>query len=124
MKALRWFTVRAHLPERLAALEQLSTNLRWSWDKPTQDLFEAIDPTLWSQCGRDPVALLGAVSPAQLDELAALGAVQAGHPNAPTWCVMAVPICRTRSNSLPIGAKIRSCSRRYAAAARGPGGSA
>ena len=70
MKALRRFTVRAHLPERLAALEQLSINLRWSWDKPTQDLFEAIDPTLWSQCGRDPVALLGAVSPARLDELA------------------------------------------------------
>lgn len=70
MKALRRFTVRAHLPERLAALEQLSTNLRWSWDKPTQDLFEAIDPTLWTQCGQDPVALLGAVSPGRLDELA------------------------------------------------------
>ncbi|EUA75373.1 hypothetical protein I553_3266 [Mycobacterium xenopi 4042] len=62
MKALRRFTVRAHLPERLAALEQLSTNLRWSWEKPTQDLFAAIDPALWAQCGRDPVALLGAVS--------------------------------------------------------------
>ncbi|BCO35110.1 DUF3417 domain-containing protein [Mycobacterium heckeshornense] len=70
MKALRRFTVRAHLPERLAALEQLSTNLRWSWEKPTQDLFAAIDPGLWAQCGRDPVALLGAVSPARLDELA------------------------------------------------------
>ncbi len=70
MKALRRFTVRAHLPERLAALEQLSTNLRWSWDKPTQDLFATIDPTLWAQCGSDPVALLGAVSPARLDELA------------------------------------------------------
>jgi glycogen phosphorylase len=73
VKALRRFTVRAHLPERLAALEQLSTNLRWSWEKPTQDLFEAIDPTLWTQCGQDPVALLGAVSPARLDELAVDG---------------------------------------------------
>jgi starch phosphorylase len=70
VKALRRFTVRAHLPERLAALEQLSTNLRWSWDTPTQQLFGAIEPTLWSQCGQDPVALLGAVSPARLDELA------------------------------------------------------
>ncbi|ORV92915.1 glycogen phosphorylase [Mycobacterium interjectum] len=70
MKALRRFTVRAHLPERLAALDQLSTNLRWSWDKPTQDLFAAIDSTLWARCGSDPVALLGAVSPARLDELA------------------------------------------------------
>src|SRR6516164_6287948 len=70
MKALRRFTVRAHLPERLAALDQLSINLRWSWDKPTQDLFATIDPTLWEQCDSDPVALLGAVKPARLDELA------------------------------------------------------
>ncbi|OMB90081.1 alpha-glucan family phosphorylase [Mycobacterium colombiense] len=70
MKALRRFTVRAHLPERLTALDQLSTNLRWSWDKPTQELFATIDPELWERCGSDPVALLGAVNPARLDELA------------------------------------------------------
>ena len=70
MKALRRFTVRAHLPDRLAALDQLSTNLRWSWDRPTQELFATIDSTLWARCGRDPVALLGAVSPARLNELA------------------------------------------------------
>ncbi|MCV7008880.1 glycosyltransferase family 1 protein [Mycobacterium gordonae] len=71
MKALRRFTVRAHLPDRLAALNQLSTNLRWSWEKPTQDLFATIDPDLWFKCGKDPVAVLGAVKPARLDELAA-----------------------------------------------------
>lgn len=70
MKALRRFTVRAHLPDRLSALDQLSTNLRWSWEKPTQDLFESIDPELWANCGNDPVALLGVVKPARLDELA------------------------------------------------------
>jgi glycogen phosphorylase len=70
VKALRRFSVRAHLPERLAALEQLAINLRWSWDTPTQDLFASIDPTLWSNCGNDPVALLGAVNPSRLDELA------------------------------------------------------
>ena len=70
VKALRRFTVRAHLPDRLLALERLSINLRWSWDKPTQDLFAAIDPELWKQVGCDPVALLGQVSPKRLDELA------------------------------------------------------
>ena len=70
MKALRRFTVRAHLPERLAALDQLSTNLRWSWDKPTQDLFASIDPALWAYCANDPVALLGVVNPSRLDQLA------------------------------------------------------
>ncbi len=70
MKALRRFTVRAHLPERLASLHHLSINLRWSWETDTQQLFAEIDPQLWEQCGRDPVALLGAVNPARLDELA------------------------------------------------------
>ena len=73
MKALRRFTVRAHLPDRLAALERLSVNLRWSWDNPTQDLFASIDPELWAQVGFDPVAMLGAVSPRRLDELAVDG---------------------------------------------------
>src|ERR1700754_2019532 len=70
VKALRRFTVRAHLPDRLTALERLSINLRWSWDKPTQDLFEAVDPELWKHVGGDPVALLGQVAPKRLDELA------------------------------------------------------
>ncbi|GJF10814.1 alpha-1,4 glucan phosphorylase [Mycolicibacterium cyprinidarum] len=70
MKALRRFTVRAYLPERLSALDQLSVNLRWSWDKPTQDLFETIDPDLWKLVGCDPVAMLGQVSPGRVEELA------------------------------------------------------
>lgn len=70
MKALRRFTVRAHLPDRLAALERLSINLRWSWDRPTQDLFADIDRDLWQQLGCDPVALLGGVNPKRLDQLA------------------------------------------------------
>jgi glycogen phosphorylase len=70
VKALRRFTVRAHLPDRLAALERLSFNLRSSWDTPTQELFASIDETLWAQHDQDPVALLGAVSPKRLDELA------------------------------------------------------
>ena len=71
MKALRRFTVRAHLPERLSALERLSVNLRWSWHTPTQQLFAAIDEQLWQQVGADPVALLGEVKPQRLDALAA-----------------------------------------------------
>jgi glycogen phosphorylase len=69
VRAIRRFTVRTHLPPRLAALERLSNNLRWSWDTPTQDLFASIDATLWAAHHGDPVALLGAVSPARLDEL-------------------------------------------------------
>ncbi len=95
VKALRRFTVRTHLPDRLAALYQLSKNLRWSWEKPTQDLFASIDPALWTSCGHDPVAVLGAVKPARLDELAldeeflgrldALAADLNDYLNRPLW---------------------------------------
>lgn len=70
MKAIRKFTVRAVLPEPLAALEELAGNLRWSWHEPTRQLFEHIAPELWREIGNDPVALLGAVDPKRLEELA------------------------------------------------------
>lgn len=71
MKALRTFTVRAHLPERLAALDRLAFNLRSSWDIGAQALFADIDRDLWIRHGGDPAALLAAVSPERLDQLAA-----------------------------------------------------
>ncbi|NEW46856.1 glycosyltransferase family 1 protein [Nocardia cyriacigeorgica] len=71
MKALRRFTVRAHLPERLAALGELSTNLRWSWHGPTQNLFAELDPARWLELGHDPVRMLGEVPRERLDELSA-----------------------------------------------------
>ncbi len=71
MKAIRRFTVRTVLPEALAPLDELSTNLRWSWHEPTRQLFREIDPAGWEATGHDPIALLGAVEPARLSELAA-----------------------------------------------------
>ena len=71
MKAIRRFTVRTVLPESLAALDELSSNLRWSWHEPTRQMFRSVDPELWELTGHDPIALLGAVGPARLDELAA-----------------------------------------------------
>ncbi|HEV7567798.1 MAG TPA: alpha-glucan family phosphorylase [Microbacteriaceae bacterium] len=73
MKAIRRFTVRAVLPEQLAALEELAGNLRWSWHEPARELFARISPELWQQTGHDPIALMGAVPPARLTELAADG---------------------------------------------------
>jgi starch phosphorylase len=70
VKAIRRFIVRTVLPEALAPLDELSTNLRWSWHEPTRRLFESIDPILWAETGHDPIALLGAVGTARLAELA------------------------------------------------------
>jgi len=70
VKPIRRFTVRAVVPPALEALDELAGNLRWSWHQPTRRLFEHIDPEAWRRSGRDPVALLGDVAPARLDELA------------------------------------------------------
>jgi starch phosphorylase len=51
-------------------LQELATNLRWSWDPQTRDLFAAIDPALWLASGEDPVRLLGEVSAERLETLA------------------------------------------------------
>jgi starch phosphorylase len=71
MKSLRSFTVRPSLPAELGALESLAMNLRWSWDEQTRDLFRWVDPEQWDASIHDPVRLLGLVSPARLDALAA-----------------------------------------------------
>lgn len=73
VRAIRRFTVRTVLPDSLLGLEELSLNLRWSWDHPTRDLFSAVDPRLWEHCGQDPVRLLGEVSAERLAELASDG---------------------------------------------------
>ncbi|GAA3433197.1 alpha-glucan family phosphorylase [Kutzneria kofuensis] len=71
MRALRRFTVRASLPEPLAALGRLATNLRWTWHPPTQELFAAVDPQAWQRAGNDPLALLRDLPAAHLERLAA-----------------------------------------------------
>ena len=57
----------------MSALGTLSTNLRWSWHPPTQDLFAEIDPQRWSEVSHDPVRMLGEVAAGRLDELAVDG---------------------------------------------------
>ena len=70
MKAIRKLTVRTTLPERLASLETLATNLRWSWHQPTRELFRDLSVEGWRETGHDPVQLLGWIGTEQLEELA------------------------------------------------------
>ncbi|WP_258904500.1 alpha-glucan family phosphorylase [Actinokineospora sp. UTMC 2448] len=70
MRAVRRFTVRAGLPEPLADLGMLATNLRWTWHPPTQDLFAAVDPDIWARVGGDPLHLLAQVPAERLESLA------------------------------------------------------
>ncbi|MGL4339516.1 MAG: alpha-glucan family phosphorylase [Rhodoglobus sp.] len=71
MKAIRRFTVRAVLPQALSGVEELASNLRWSWHEPTRQFFQSIDPALWEEVGHDPIAMLGGVEPSRWNTLAA-----------------------------------------------------
>jgi glycogen phosphorylase len=90
VKAIRRFTVRTVLPQSLSALDELAANLRWSWHEPTRRLFEEIDPEIWRSVASDPVALLGAVSPARIGALAAdpefVGRANALRDGLATYC--------------------------------------
>ncbi|GAB20550.1 glycogen phosphorylase [Gordonia effusa NBRC 100432] len=68
MKAFRRFTVRVQLPANLQPLTELAANLRWSWHRPTQDLFAEIDPEVWAAHG-DPQRVLDETTPERLTEL-------------------------------------------------------
>ncbi|MDF8264941.1 alpha-glucan family phosphorylase [Luteipulveratus flavus] len=69
MKAIRRFHVRTVLPEPLAPLGTLASNLRWSWHSRTRDLFRDIDRRQWEAVSHDPVALLASLSAHELDAL-------------------------------------------------------
>ncbi len=70
MKAIRRFTVRTVLPEELSSLEELASNLRWSWHLPTRRIFEDMSPELWASSAHDPIGLLGEIEPERLQQLA------------------------------------------------------
>ncbi len=70
MKAIRRFTVRTVLPDEIAPLGKLASNLRWSWHLPTTRLFHDLDPEAWEASSQDPVTFLGSVTREKLHQLA------------------------------------------------------
>lgn len=65
------FPVSPMLPPRLEALNRLSLNLRWSWDHPSRQVLEGLDPDLWEQTNHNPRRVLGRISQRRLEQLAA-----------------------------------------------------
>lgn len=70
MKATGTVAVSYNIPSALEPLVRLAMNLRWSWHRPTRELFEGIDPDLWSRVN-GPMALLHASPRSTLEALAA-----------------------------------------------------
>ena len=70
MKAIRRFTVRTVLPESIRPLSRLANNLRWSWHKPTEQLFADLNPQAWDSVNHDPVKLLGSLTREEIQQIA------------------------------------------------------
>jgi len=71
MRAVRHFTVVPAIPPSLASLREVATNLHWTWDRETKDLFERLDPAEWAASGHDPLRLLAGIEPQRWAQLAA-----------------------------------------------------
>jgi len=69
MKAKIQYHVVPNLSTRLAPLRELANNVCFSWKSDIRELFQRIDPGLWSACRHNPVLMLGLVRQERLDEL-------------------------------------------------------
>jgi starch phosphorylase len=56
------------LPEPIQRLGELASHLWWSWHPEAEALFQTLDPTLWDRTGHNPVKLLWALTPTQLEK--------------------------------------------------------
>jgi starch phosphorylase len=86
--------VNPRIPKRLARLEELASNLWYSWDRATRALFAKLNPTLWDAVAHSPKAMLkrideqrlidASADPAFLDSLQrVLAAFDAYHAEPP-----------------------------------------
>ncbi|UCV29120.1 alpha-glucan family phosphorylase [Ferribacterium limneticum] len=62
--------VNPQLPERLERLEELSNNLWYSWDRPTQGLFASLSHPLWRATNHNPKAFLKRADQKRLEAIA------------------------------------------------------
>jgi starch phosphorylase len=62
--------VNPRIPRRLARLEELASDLWYSWDRPTRQLFSRLHPSLWDAVGHSPKSFLKRVDEQRLVEAA------------------------------------------------------
>lgn len=58
--------VNPRIPRRLARLEELASDLWYSWDRSTRQLFSRLHPSLWDAVGHSPKAFLKRVDEQRL----------------------------------------------------------
>jgi starch phosphorylase len=70
LKAKLEFKVVPRFPERLLPLKKMAYNIMFSWNSEIRDIFQRVDPKLWTESNHNPVRLMSRVDQKRLDELA------------------------------------------------------
>ena len=66
---IKSFNVIPNLPDGLKALEELSTNMWFTWNWDAIMMFVSIDDALWHRSHRNPKWILGTLMPEKLEAL-------------------------------------------------------
>ncbi|MHB1318446.1 MAG: alpha-glucan family phosphorylase [Anaerolineae bacterium] len=69
LRPFRTVNVVPSLPSRLKPLLDIANNLWWSWNRDAVDLFRRLDADLFGASRHNPVATLGRITQARLDEV-------------------------------------------------------
>lgn len=67
--AWRKIQVKHSFPEELKGLVTLSRNLYWCWNSEVIDLFQSLNPVLWTAVDHNPIVLLNSLTYNDLNEL-------------------------------------------------------
>ena len=70
VKPVKIFSVLPALPEALAPLQRVATNLLWAWNHDAIALLRRLDANLWEASGHNPVLMLGSIDQERLDDAA------------------------------------------------------
>src|SRR5690242_8264056 len=62
--------VHPHVPPELSRLHELASNLWYSWDRATRELFRRMHVELWEDCGQSPRAFLRRIDERRLIAMA------------------------------------------------------
>jgi len=84
------------LPGRLSRLDELATDLWWSWHAEGREVFRHLDYTTWRATAHNPARMVGTLAPEQLEQAAAdpaflalydraIAALDEGRTDHQTW---------------------------------------
>ncbi len=69
MNQIQVFNVAPSVPKELGFLEKLARNMWWCWNMDAIELFRRISPTLWRDCGHNPLEYLSKLPQKRMEAL-------------------------------------------------------